>query len=534
MKKNHWINKIILSITVGTVLFFCSNGNTAQAKPGDAYSADKAVTYADSCFKKKGGSYRKNPSKKYGEELCAGYVSQCLKEGGMATDKTWNWKGIGKTTDAWRISKKLYSYLKKCGYKITYSPSGSDVKKGDVVFYWTNGGWGHVAICVGKTKSGKPMVNAYNDPHYHFSYWTMGYKTCVVSMESTTTTPTIEETLVKNGKSVSIDCAMKNANIYYTTNGTTPTKSSKKYTGSFTLKKPATVKAMAVYSSYKKSKTASSYIDPYKTISDGVYHLRTTAGNKMALGVTNSSKKEKASLSLMKTSAQYNRKFMVKYKGNGNYTFTLLHTGYALTETLEKKGTLSANVLHKDTVLKAAKKSNTKTKIGIVNQKKATKDTSQQWKIHYKKKGTYEIKNKKSKDYLSIGSGFKAGVSAYTTSKAEKYGQTWNLTSTTRSQLKLLKCSAPGTINPNNSYRLNGTIQSNYTIENVKASILNSKGKTVRFCSASPKKNTYSLNNLSLSTKNLKEGIYTFRLTAYDSSKMTKTLFTKKFMIKKK
>ena len=39
-----------------------------------------------------------------------GYVSQCLKEGGMTMDSTWYWKSKGKTSDAWRVSKKLFNF----------------------------------------------------------------------------------------------------------------------------------------------------------------------------------------------------------------------------------------------------------------------------------------------------------------------------------------------------------------------------------------------------------------------------------------
>ena len=141
MEKN--MKKKICQIALGSLLgFFCVLGcctAQAQAKPGDPYSSDKAAAYADSCFKKVGNKHKKNPNKKYGEELCAGYVSQCLKEGGMSMDETWCWKGINKTTEAWRLSKRLFTYLKNSGYKVTYSPSASDVQKGDVVFYWTNG-----------------------------------------------------------------------------------------------------------------------------------------------------------------------------------------------------------------------------------------------------------------------------------------------------------------------------------------------------------------------------------------------------------
>ena len=105
-----------------------------------------------------------------------------------------------------------------------------------------------MAICVGKTSEGTPMVNAYNDPHYHFTYWTMGYKTCVVSMECKTATPEITESLTVGGKKISLTCDTSDADIYYTTNGKKPTLSSKKYTKAFKLTSNAKVEALAAYS----------------------------------------------------------------------------------------------------------------------------------------------------------------------------------------------------------------------------------------------------------------------------------------------
>jgi hypothetical protein len=56
---------------------------------------------------------------------------------------------------------------------------------------------------------------------------------------------------------VTIACATDGATIYYTTNGATPTTSSTKYTGAFTLTSNATVKAIAVKTGWNNSSVAS-------------------------------------------------------------------------------------------------------------------------------------------------------------------------------------------------------------------------------------------------------------------------------------
>ena len=61
---------------------------------------------------------------------------------------------------------------------------------------------------------------------------------------------------IEAGSAISISCATDGATIYYTTNGTTPTAYSTKYTGAFTLTSGATVKAIAVKTDWKNSEIA--------------------------------------------------------------------------------------------------------------------------------------------------------------------------------------------------------------------------------------------------------------------------------------
>lgn len=188
--------KSLLLITLTVILTSFINYNKASAQADNGYSAEKAISYADSCFTKQGNSYVKAPNEKYGDDLCAGYISQCLLEGGMKPNDVWYWNSRTDNSAAWRICASLFSYLKDCGYEINYSPTADDVNPGDILFYYRNGNWSHTSICTGKTDDGTPYVNAYNNPHYHYTNWTMGYKTCVVSMSSYNSG---EKQLIENG-----------------------------------------------------------------------------------------------------------------------------------------------------------------------------------------------------------------------------------------------------------------------------------------------------------------------------------------------
>lgn len=527
MKKSQWFHKLTVRSVLSIIILLGFSTIHASAKPGDPYSSDKAAAYADSCFKKVGNSYQKNPNPTYGEELCAGYVSQCLKEGGMSMDETWNWKGINKTTEAWRLSKNLFSYLKDSGYKVNYSPTEADVQKGDVVFYWTNGGWGHVAICVGKTSKGVPMVNAYNDPHYHFSYWTMGYKTCVVSIDNGIAAPKISQTVVSGGKKITLTPPSAGATMFYTTDGSTPTINSTMYNGPFTLKGNSIITTFAILPDGKVSTTASELVDIYKTLAEGTYYINTSANSKMTLGVNGFSKKESIPLTLMPANAQYDRKVSVKYNGNGNYTFTLLHSGYALSES----DINSVKLASEKNIQSGASSINAS---GSVVQKKLTSSVMQQWRLNYIQKQQYTITNLATSNYLSIGRNVATGSYAYTSSAPEALGQVWNIKPTTKSKLKVSKYKAAATTWRRNKYKIQGTIQSNFKIQSVTAQFKNAKKKLIAKVTVKPQTTSYSLAKLSskLSLRKVKSGRYTFTISAKDATKVNKTLITRKVRIK--
>lgn len=82
----------------------------------------------------------------------------------------------------------------------------------------------------------------------------------LLSATPTAATPAISPAAgtYSNSVSVSISDSTSGASIYYTTNGSTPTTSSTKYSSAFTLNATATVKAIAVASGYLNSAVASS------------------------------------------------------------------------------------------------------------------------------------------------------------------------------------------------------------------------------------------------------------------------------------
>ena len=93
-------------------------------------------------------------------------------------------------------------------------------------------------------------------------------------VKETVATPTITPNggeLKYGNNTVTIACATADATIYYTTNGATPTTSSTKYTGAFTLTSNATVKAIAVKTGWNNSSVASaSFTYTVKTVATPV------------------------------------------------------------------------------------------------------------------------------------------------------------------------------------------------------------------------------------------------------------------------
>jgi hypothetical protein len=137
------------------------------------------------------------------------------------------------------------------GAVICYNTSGSPA---------TNGSTG----CASGTKYAGPVTVASNQTLYAVAgasgYQPSSMATASYVIQAPAATPPIFSPAVgtySSAQNVTISDATSGATIYYTTNGTTPTTSSTKYTGTITVSSSETLKAIAVKSGYANSAVSS-------------------------------------------------------------------------------------------------------------------------------------------------------------------------------------------------------------------------------------------------------------------------------------
>jgi hypothetical protein len=105
----------------------------------------------------------------------------------------------------------------------------------------------------------------------------------------------------------------------------------------------------------------------------------------------------------------------------------------------------------------------------------------------------------------------------------------------TASTLKISDANKPTSVTVGNPYSISGVIESNYRINKVTVSIINSNNKAVISQSATPKTWVYNLSAIDARVKfgTLATGTYTYKVTAKDEKK-TSTLVSGKFTVKPK
>ena len=148
----------------------------------------------------------------------------------------------------------------------SFSISGGEVEEGTqitiscategaTVYYTTDGSTPSAsstkyagAITISKDMTIKAM--AVKDGNYTNSEVASVSFTIKVREVVATPTFSISGGEVEEGTQVTISCATSGATVYYTTDGSTPSTSSAKYTGAITISKAMTIKAMAAKSGY--------------------------------------------------------------------------------------------------------------------------------------------------------------------------------------------------------------------------------------------------------------------------------------------
>lgn len=125
-----------------------------------------------------------------------------------------------------------------------------------------------------KSKYKKFLKAAYID--YEEDYCGSGSGTFIIP---TVTTPIIvitDNTAVFKADTAIIACATSGATIYYTLDGSTPTRSSTEYTGTITLTQSCTIKAIAVKQGMSDSEVASEsyvhYLTAWKIVGNSEVH----------------------------------------------------------------------------------------------------------------------------------------------------------------------------------------------------------------------------------------------------------------------
>lgn len=223
---------------------------------------------------------------------------------------------IDSTQNSCQIELSCKNY-----YKVSptlYNASSSDVvallkkaQPGDVIGYRTTkaSSWGHIAVVKAVSSSSITIYHAASGSVRQDTWklnatdlpkgWGSGYfdnkssgitlYRCrkVTSLANVVSMPAISTSNFQGGVYVSLSSATSGATIYYTTNGSTPTMSSTKYTGAFNLTSSATINAISVKSGMTTSGVASKFVTVNKTSTPKISSTMTNAAFSITITAEN-------------------------------------------------------------------------------------------------------------------------------------------------------------------------------------------------------------------------------------------------------
>ena len=252
--------------------------NTTAATPAfsvtaGTYSSSQTVALADGTsgaviYYTTNGATPTTASTKYTAAIIVN-TSETIKAIAIATNSTAS--AVATATYAITATAATPTFSVAAGtYASTQTVALADATSGAVIYYTTNGSTPTTAstkytsaITISGSETVKAIATATN-------YATSPVATATYAISSATPTPTfsVPAGTYAHPQIIQIGDASNGAVIYYTTDGTTPTTSSTRYSSYVTVSKTATLKAIAVNSGHAAStaQSATYTIAPYAAL----------------------------------------------------------------------------------------------------------------------------------------------------------------------------------------------------------------------------------------------------------------------------
>ncbi|MCR4735889.1 MAG: SUMF1/EgtB/PvdO family nonheme iron enzyme [Treponema sp.] len=194
----------------------------------------------------------------YGYEFEGWYYNGSKIEAGtytvnedMTLEAEWEVLGSATATPTFSVAAGAVD----SGTSVTISSS----TEGAVIYYTTDGSTptiystrysGAISITEAVTIKAIAVADGYSNSSVASASYT-------IKGVASTPTFSVASGAVDNGTSVTISCSTEGAVIYYTTDGSTPSTSSTRYSGAISLTEAVTIKAIAVADGYSNSSVAS-------------------------------------------------------------------------------------------------------------------------------------------------------------------------------------------------------------------------------------------------------------------------------------